>query len=376
MACGGDRLGVRREQRQVGAEAGAPRRRRRPSSDQLSTLVAAAREGEVQGHVHRRQRRHAALRAGRQRQRDVTAPTTRRPSSRRTATIIVRQDRGHVPSARRRRHARRRLDSPFTQRRSTLLQTYIAGARRQVRRHVDEDDRRPRRDVRHLLATDISAGRRRDRRRGRRELKGSATYCIDKDTGATARDLEHRRGRQDDDEPRRDEVRGRRPTPTSQPPRDRRRSSTHPPATTDPDDPRRRPERLSSRLPRGTEPRGGASCPAALRSPAAQHGHHLARPALARARPPRACRRSRAPSASRTRSRGSRSAARRRPRRPSATRTPGASTTSLPVPCGRTTAKSCSPTNGSAASRSALQVERLARPTTRTGRGTGRAPAG
>ena len=70
-------------------------------------------------------------------------------------------------------------------------------------------------------------------------------------------------------------------------------------------------------------------------------------------RPRRACRRSRAPSASRTRWRGSRSAARRRLRRPSATRTRGASSDEPSGPLRQNDAKSCSPTNGSAASRSA-----------------------
>ena len=77
------------------------------------------------------------------------------------------------------------------------------------------------------------------------------------------------------------------------------------------------------------------------------------------------------------RRRGRRSAARRR--RGRATRDSKTRRTSdlLPVVGFRQNdAKSCSPTNGSAASRSAREVERLRAPTTRTGRGTGRAPAG
>ncbi len=55
-----------------------------------------------------------------------------------------------------------------------------------VGRPVDQDDRRPRRAVRHLLGVESrAAATTRRGRRGRARSEGSATYCIDKDTGAT-----------------------------------------------------------------------------------------------------------------------------------------------------------------------------------------------
>ena len=269
-----------------------------------------------------------------------SAAATRRPSSRKTDTITCDKSSGTYECTQS-PGSPAQLGQPVPRRRDARTSRSSTALGRPFGTHVDEDDRRPRRAVRDLLGEGPRRRRRRRDRRGRRPLKGSATRTAStKRPASTLRGLDHRRLRQ---ARRRCSLVTKFESPTRRPTSRRPQRRPPPPSPRCRGVARRSRPAPARRIRRGSVadfPEAQAArrgqLPGRVAVAGSQHRHHLARPALARCRPPRACRRSRAPSASRTRWRRSRSGARRRLRRPSATRARAASATSPPGPCGRT----------------------------------------
>ena len=396
--CGRRSIGARRARRRAAAAAARRRRtgatpdddrerRRRIGAATISRSSSPTRTSRSsRSRTPTAAATTADLRAGRQGQQRVRRATTRRPSSRRRRDHQLRQELRQRATCTQSPVSVGDTREPVPRRRSAFAETYftalgghfgntstktIAGRDARVRHVLGEGPRRH--------------GRRRDRRaRSARTSRARRLVLHRQADRRDARGREHRRRRQasrrasrvtevrDADRLRLHAARDAETVPSitlpagiTLPPASRSRPF---PAAADP-------QRLSSRLPRGTARAAGRAAPPRCGRAARSIAIISPGPALARARPPRACRRSRAPSASRTRWRGSRSAARRRPRRPSATRARAASVDEPSGPLRQNDAKSCSPTNGSAASRSARRSSGSATHHTnrsRNGSGTGR----